>query len=203
MGKIAFCFPGQGSLEQGMGEFADAIPEAMEVFERGSEATGLDLKEICFESPVEELVDTAIQQPALLAARWPPWRRCARVGSGPTTSSATRSASSRRSRPARRTPWRRRSSSCAPAASRWPPLRSRTRARWPRPRPRRRGGRDALPQDPRRLAGELQLPRPDRRVRAGLGRGGVLQRGERPGRAPRREARGLGRLPQPARREGC
>ena len=54
--KIAFCFPGQGSLEQGMGrEFADAIPEAMEVFERGSEATGLDLKEICFESPVEEL----------------------------------------------------------------------------------------------------------------------------------------------------
>ena len=45
MGKIAFCFPGQGSLEQGMGkEFADAIPEAMEVFERGSEATGLDLK---------------------------------------------------------------------------------------------------------------------------------------------------------------
>ena len=69
MGKIAFCFPGQGSLEQGMGrEFAEAVPEAMEVFERGSAATGLDLKEICFESPVEELVDTAIQQPALIAA---------------------------------------------------------------------------------------------------------------------------------------
>jgi [acyl-carrier-protein] S-malonyltransferase len=69
MGKIAFCFPGQGSLEHGMGrEFADAVPEAMEVFERGSDATGLDLKQICFESPVEDLVDTAIQQPALLAA---------------------------------------------------------------------------------------------------------------------------------------
>jgi [acyl-carrier-protein] S-malonyltransferase len=69
MGKIAFCFPGQGSLEQGMGrEFAEAVPEAMEVFERGSEATGLDLKQICFESPVEDLVDTAIQQPALIAA---------------------------------------------------------------------------------------------------------------------------------------
>jgi [acyl-carrier-protein] S-malonyltransferase len=69
MGKIAFCFPGQGSLEQGMGrEFAEAIPEAMQVFERGSEATGLDLKRICFESPVDQLVDTAIQQPALIAA---------------------------------------------------------------------------------------------------------------------------------------
>src|SRR3954447_11863497 len=69
MGKIAFCFPGQGSLEQGMGrEFAEAIPEAMEVFERGSEASGLDLKKLCFDSPVEDVVDTAIQQPALIAA---------------------------------------------------------------------------------------------------------------------------------------
>jgi [acyl-carrier-protein] S-malonyltransferase len=69
MGKIAFCFPGQGSLEQGMGrEFAESVPEAMEIFERGSAATGLDLRKICFESPIEDLVDTSIQQPALLAA---------------------------------------------------------------------------------------------------------------------------------------
>ena len=35
MTKIAFCFPGQGSLEQGMGrELAEAFPEAMEVFEQ-------------------------------------------------------------------------------------------------------------------------------------------------------------------------
>jgi [acyl-carrier-protein] S-malonyltransferase len=69
MGKIAFCFPGQGSLERGMGrEFAEAYPEAMDIFRRGSEATGLDLEKICFESPLEDLVDTAIQQPALLAA---------------------------------------------------------------------------------------------------------------------------------------
>ena len=34
------------------------------------------------------------------------------------------------------------------------------------PRPRRRGGRGALPQDRRRVAGELQLPRPARRSRA-------------------------------------
>jgi [acyl-carrier-protein] S-malonyltransferase len=67
-GKVAFCFPGQGSLEAGMGrEIAEAVPEAMAVYERGSDSTGLDLRKLCFSSPVEEMVDTAIQQPALLA----------------------------------------------------------------------------------------------------------------------------------------
>lgn len=66
--KIAFCFPGQGSLEAGMGrEIAEAIPEAMEVFERGSAASGLDLRHLCFEAPLEELVETEVQQPALVA----------------------------------------------------------------------------------------------------------------------------------------
>jgi [acyl-carrier-protein] S-malonyltransferase len=65
---IAFCFPGQGSLEQGMGrDIAEAVPEAMEVFERGSEASGLDLRRLCFEASLEELVETEIQQPALVA----------------------------------------------------------------------------------------------------------------------------------------
>ena len=68
MSKIAFCFPGQGSLEQGMGrEIAEAVPEAMEVFERGSEACGLDLKRLCFHTPLEEMVETEVQQPALVA----------------------------------------------------------------------------------------------------------------------------------------
>jgi len=67
-GKIAFCFPGQGALEAGMGrEIAEAIPEAMAVYERGSEACGLDLRTLCFSSPVEDMVDTSIQQPALIA----------------------------------------------------------------------------------------------------------------------------------------
>jgi [acyl-carrier-protein] S-malonyltransferase len=66
--KIAFCFPGQGSLEAGMGrELAEAIPEAMDVFMRGSEASGLDLMHLCFEAPEEELVQTEVQQPALVA----------------------------------------------------------------------------------------------------------------------------------------
>jgi [acyl-carrier-protein] S-malonyltransferase len=66
--KIAFCFPGQGSLEPGMGrDFAEAFPASREVYRLGSEATGLDLERICFESSIEDLVDTEVQQPALVA----------------------------------------------------------------------------------------------------------------------------------------
>jgi len=65
---VAFCFPGQGSLESGMGRaIAEAVPEAMDVFERGSEAAGLDLVHLCFEAPESELVQTEVQQPALVA----------------------------------------------------------------------------------------------------------------------------------------
>ena len=68
MTKVAFCFPGQGSLEEGMGrEIALAVPEAMEVYRVGSDASGLDLRKLCFESPLDELVETEVQQPALVA----------------------------------------------------------------------------------------------------------------------------------------
>src|SRR5437870_2842521 len=68
MSKVAFCFPGQGSLEVGMGkEIAEAVPEAMAVFREGSEASGLDLERLCFEAPIDELVQTEVQQPALVA----------------------------------------------------------------------------------------------------------------------------------------
>jgi [acyl-carrier-protein] S-malonyltransferase len=39
----------------------------MEVFDRASEASGLDLRRLCFEAPIEELVETEVQQPALVA----------------------------------------------------------------------------------------------------------------------------------------
>jgi [acyl-carrier-protein] S-malonyltransferase len=68
MSKIAFCFPGQGSIEAGMGrDIAEAVPAARDVFRRGSEACGLDLERLCFYAEAEELVDTAVQQPALVA----------------------------------------------------------------------------------------------------------------------------------------
>ena len=67
-GKIAFCFPGQGSLETGMGrDIAEAVPESMDVFERASEAASLDLVRLCFDAPEAELVATDVQQPALVA----------------------------------------------------------------------------------------------------------------------------------------
>ncbi len=66
--KVAFCFPGQGSLEQGMGrDIAESVPEAMRVFELGSAVSGLDLRRLCFDADLEELVETEVQQPALVA----------------------------------------------------------------------------------------------------------------------------------------
>jgi [acyl-carrier-protein] S-malonyltransferase len=68
MTKIAFMFPGQGALEEGMGrEIAEAVPEARQGYLEGSEATGLDLEKLCFETPIEQIVDTEVQQPALVA----------------------------------------------------------------------------------------------------------------------------------------
>ncbi len=68
MSKVVFMFPGQGSIEAGMGrEIAEAVPEAMAVYDAGSEAAGLDIKKLCFATAAEELVETDVQQPALVA----------------------------------------------------------------------------------------------------------------------------------------
>jgi [acyl-carrier-protein] S-malonyltransferase len=66
---IAFVFPGQGSQAVGMGvELAEAYPEARRAFEEASEGAGLDLLRLCREGPEERLVETELQQPAILAA---------------------------------------------------------------------------------------------------------------------------------------
>ena len=90
--------------------------------------------------------------------------------------------------------------SSASAGSRWrrPPAASRLDGG--DPRSRRRGGRGALPQDPQRVAGELQLPGPARH----LGRDAVGRRGDRRGdarrRTPRDQAARVRRVPLAARR---
>ena len=96
-------FPGQGSFEAGMGrDIAEAVPEAMAIYDEGSEASGIDLKELCFDGPIEALVDTEVQQPALVATSLALDAALRAAASSPTTSSAIRSASSRRSaRPSR------------------------------------------------------------------------------------------------------
>jgi [acyl-carrier-protein] S-malonyltransferase len=69
MSGVAFCFPGQGSQRVGMGkELAEALPEAAAVFEQASQTLGFDLATVCFEGPLEELSQTEITQPALVAA---------------------------------------------------------------------------------------------------------------------------------------
>src|ERR1700693_2715021 len=60
-------FPGQGSFEPGMGrDIAEAEPDAMAVFDAGSKASGLDLRRICFAGTHAELMETDVQQPALV-----------------------------------------------------------------------------------------------------------------------------------------
>lgn len=67
MSKIAFMFPGQGSFSPGMGhEIAEAEPAAMAVFDQGSKASGLDLRALCFAGTEEQLMETEVQQPALV-----------------------------------------------------------------------------------------------------------------------------------------
>lgn len=66
MGKIAFLFPGQGAQVVGMGkDFYDEYSVAKEVFNISSEATGLDIQEICF-TENENINITEYTQAALL-----------------------------------------------------------------------------------------------------------------------------------------
>jgi [acyl-carrier-protein] S-malonyltransferase len=66
--KIAFCFPGQGSQDVGMGRaLAERFAEARAVYDEAGEAAGFDIARICFEGPIEELTKTEVQQPALVA----------------------------------------------------------------------------------------------------------------------------------------
>ena len=66
--KIAFCFPGQGSQDVGMGRaIAAEFPEARAAYDEASEAVGFDVAKLCFEGSIEDLTRTELQQPALVA----------------------------------------------------------------------------------------------------------------------------------------
>ncbi|MCY3019987.1 MAG: ACP S-malonyltransferase, partial [Planctomycetota bacterium] len=60
-------FPGQGAQTVGMGQdIADALPEVRALFARADDVLGCPLTKTIFEGPDAALVDTAIQQPALV-----------------------------------------------------------------------------------------------------------------------------------------
>jgi [acyl-carrier-protein] S-malonyltransferase len=69
VGKTAFLFPGQGSQKVGMGSDLRAARPA--VFDRylelAEEASGLPVRQLCLEGPIEALTATDAAQPALFA----------------------------------------------------------------------------------------------------------------------------------------
>ena len=64
--KIAFVFPGQGSQYVEMGkDFYDNFELARNYFDKANEILDIDLKELCFEGPEDELTETQNTQPAI------------------------------------------------------------------------------------------------------------------------------------------
>lgn len=68
VGRIAFVFPGQGSQHVGMGKaLAGEYPEIGRTLDEAGSLIGVDLKELCFRGPEDELTRTPNAQPAILA----------------------------------------------------------------------------------------------------------------------------------------
>ncbi|MGD8916639.1 MAG: acyltransferase domain-containing protein, partial [Syntrophobacterales bacterium] len=63
---LVFLFPGQGSQYVGMGKvFYEEYQEVRDLFTRATKILEMDMEQLCFEGPEDELVLTHNVQPAI------------------------------------------------------------------------------------------------------------------------------------------
>ena len=185
-------------------EIAEAVPEAMAVYERGSEASGLDLQQLCFDGAARGAGRD--RDAAAGARRDEPRDACAALRARGHRAGLRRRPLGRRvlgagrGRRDRASP--RRSRSCASAGWRWPRPRGERPARWPRSSASTtrwsRGSAaeiDGVWPANYNCPGQIVVSGEHEAVDE------LLRRG-RSRRGARRavQAQGLGRVPQPARR---
>ena len=82
--KIAVMFPGQGSQFLGMGQsFQAADPEAQGLMDTAERVSGLPLRNLINEGPMEELTRTLHLQPALTVTHLLCWQAVSKAGVRP------------------------------------------------------------------------------------------------------------------------
>ena len=66
MGTIAFLFPGQGAHAVGMGkDFYSEFKTVRKIFKKTESLTGIEIRKLCFDGPMQDLTQTANLQPCL------------------------------------------------------------------------------------------------------------------------------------------